>query len=202
MSAGATTGATKTPTASLTLSGPEKYYVLIGLLAGIILLGYVNKVLPLDTVYAGIGSVIVAGFAFFSHDLEDAHSPANLPSWTTFLVITIASGAYYGIGSFEADGMMKVGAIVTWLIVFLGYVFHTLNEDAGVNMPQNAELWAASILGIVLALLVWYESNATAGVAAFIATLTYVVPLYVHIGFDNGTISVTPVTNPPDPTKA
>lgn len=186
-----------TPTVKLSLSGPEKYFALIIILVGITLLGYINKMFPLDQLYAGLGSGIVVAFAFISHDLEDAHSPKGVPSWATFLVITFTSAAWGGIAYFSASPIMETSAIVTWLIVVLGYIFHILSEDKGVDFPANAEVWMTSILGVILAALVWYQSNPTAGVSALITVLVLVVPQYLHVNFHTGT--VTPVVDPPNP---
>jgi hypothetical protein len=182
---------------SLSLSPTLKYIALIFLLFGSVVLALVNKVIPLDVLYPGIGSILVALFGFLAHDLSEAHTPNGWPSWTTYLVVTIASAIYGGVGLFTKQTFMESGATVTWLIVVFGFIFHQLAEDQGVKMPANAEAWATAFLGIFLSALIWWSSNQTAGVNAFVAALAVIVPTYIH---SNGDGSFSFVPNPPDPT--
>ncbi|MDE1821265.1 MAG: hypothetical protein KGJ23_08665 [Euryarchaeota archaeon] len=173
-----------------------KYFALVVFLIGDVVLSYVLKAFPNILGMSVAGSTFVAIFAFVAHDLETAKTPNGLPTYLTFIVITVAAAAFGALAYFDHSTFLEVSALVTWLIVLLGAVFHALKEDAGVNVPANEEVWAVSFLGIAVSLLMWYQSNSQAGVAGLIATAVYVVPLYLHVGSDG---SVTPVPNPPDP---
>lgn len=190
-------GSTPASPPTYTPSPLVKYLALVVFLVGDVVLSYVLKIFPNALGMSITGSTLVAIFAFVAHDLEGDKVPNGLPKWTTFVVITVASAVFGALAYFDKSTLLEVSALVTWVIFILGAVFHALKEDAGVNLPANDEVWATAFLGIALSLLMWYVSSPDAGLGGLVATLVYVVPLFLHIGSDG---SISPVPNPPDPT--
>lgn len=188
------------------LSPQTKFVGLTAVMLALVALSYLMKVFPDWVGSASIGSFIPTALYFVAHGLDEdsrqkGQSPKNgMPAWSTFIVVTVGSALVGAVGYFVlSNGTLEVSAALTWLIVVLGAVFHSIAEDKGSSVPETTEAWATAILGIAIGLLGFYSSNPTAGASAWIATLTMVVPQYIHITSDGSSVTVAPVTNPPPP---
>jgi hypothetical protein len=182
------------PGATLTLSPIAQYVALLVLFVGSVVASYVLKIFPNAIGNLGAGLSIVGIFTYAAHGLEQEGSPSGFPPYLGFIVVTVGTAAMGAIGSFTGDSLLTVGAFLTWLIVVLTLLYHAIAQDAGANLPQNAELWFLSIVGVSLSLGTWYLAGATDGFAGLVATFVAAVPMYFHLA--GGSITPTPPAAP------
>jgi hypothetical protein len=165
------------------------YLGLIVLLVASVIASYVLKIFPDALGNLGTAASVVGLFTFAAHDLEGENIPTGLPQYTTFVVLTLSTGAMAVIGSFTSQTLLEVGAFVTWVVLFLGFIWHAVANDAGANFSITQEAWVTAAIGVALSLLVWYESGAMNGVAGLVAVAVATIPMYFHLGSQ----SVTPI---------
>jgi hypothetical protein len=188
------------PTLTYTPSPLVKYIALIALFAGAVALTYFMHVFPTWVGWASVGSFIPSVLYFAAHDLEGSKIPNGVPAPTTFIVVTVGTALVGAVGAWVVnDAALTLSAVLTWLVVVLGAIFHAVNEDQGANAPLTAEAWATAGLGIGIGLIGFFLANPTAGVSAWVATAFTVVPMYVHISTDGSSVSASPVTPAPTP---
>ncbi len=186
---------TTTAPSTFTLPAWATYIALTVLLLFGVVGSYAMKLFPATVGDLTGGVSLVALVSFAAHDLENEGAPTGFPRWTTFLVVTIASGAMAAVGSFTGQTLVTVGGFLTWALLLLGFAYHAVAQDAGANVSQNAEVWFLSVVGVAMSLMIWYLAGATDGVAGLVATLVAVVPTWFHI--TAGSITPTPQPNPP-----
>lgn len=187
-------------TVTYTPSPIVKYLALSVLLVAAVALTYVQHVFPSWAGLTVISAYIPTVFYFAAHDLESNKPPNGLPSWTTLVVVSVASAVYGAVGAFVLmNGTITLMAVLAWALVVLTAIFHSIAEDQGASAPVNAEAWATAGLGIGIGLIAFFLANPTAGLSTWIATGVVIVGQYVHIQTDGNSISASPVTPPPTP---
>lgn len=168
-------------TLNISLTSTQLYWLYAFLTVGDVVLAYVAKILPASYGISGLGAIAIAFFGTVAHDYTTAHSPSGVPSWVSYIVITVAGAVVGAIGYFTGDTVLTVTAFVAWLIVVLSAIVHVVSEDAGANLPTYAETVITTVLGAAIAFLTWYGQNPTATVGAIIATLVSILASYVHV---------------------
>lgn len=182
---------------TLTIPNAYLYYLYGALLLVDVVLAYVAKLLPSTYGLAGLGVLTVTFSGALSHDFEDAHSPANVPTWVTYLVVVIVGALIMGLGTLTADTTLTLAGALGLAITILGAIYHSVAEDAGASAPQYVETVVLAITGGGVSFLAWLAQNPTASWTAILATLVAVASQYVHITGSSVTVSVPSGSAPP-----
>src|SRR5208283_4416161 len=171
---------------SITLTSTQLYWLYLFLVIGDVALAYVAKILPSDYGTAGLGVIAISFFGTLSHDYTEAHSPNGVPTWLSYVVITIAGALVGAIGFFTSDTVLTTTAFVAWLIVVLTAIANDVTEDAGESLPAYAETVIAAFIGLAVTFLTWLGQNPTASTGAIIATIIAILTSYFHVSITAG----------------
>lgn len=189
--------ASNSSSVTVTLPTAYLYYLYAALLLADVVLAFVAKVLPSSYGVAGLGVLAVAFSGSVAHDFEDAHAPANVPTWATYLVVVVAGAVVTGAGSLTSNTPLTLAGAIALVVVILGAVYHSVAEDAGASAPAYIETYALAATGIALSVLTWYAQNPTATAVAIITTVITTAVNYVHVTGSSVTVSLpTPAATP------
>jgi hypothetical protein len=166
---------------SIQLTSTQLYWLYGFLTLGDVVLAYVAKILPQSYGVSGLAAIAIAFFGTVAHDFTTAHTPNGVPTWVTYVIITIASALAGAIGFFTSDTTLTVSAFVAWFIIVLSAIANDVTEDAGANLPTYAETVIVTVIGLTITVLTWFASNPTATVAALVATVIAVLSSYFHV---------------------
>ncbi|MGI0066970.1 MAG: hypothetical protein ACREB9_00870 [Thermoplasmata archaeon] len=165
----------KPGTLSITLTSAQLYFVYLVLLVADVLAAFAFKVLPTGYGTAGISVIAISFFGTLADEFTVQKTPAGLPNWFTWLIISLAAAVLGTIGQFTSDTILTTASLLAWLILVLGAVGQDIANDAGVNVPTYIETYIQAIVGGAVTVLTFVVNNPTAQVGAIIATIVGVI---------------------------
>ena len=177
---------------SIALSGTVTYFFLIVALVGSVILSYGIHLFPTAFGDVGIGTAIVGIVSYLTHDLESTHTPKGLPSYTTFVVVSVASAAFASVGYFTSSTFITLSATLVWLVAIVSFINTYLKENGSSSLTSSEVSWATAIIGASLAFLTWYQGDLTASGATVLVTLITTFSQYIHLSETSSGVSVSP----------
>lgn len=163
-----------------TLSPIAKWALLVVLLIASLVGSYWLKLFPDAVGFSGAGAAIAGIFSFASADLESATQPPKLPTGTTFVIITLASGIYGALGAFEGNTFAVLSAFLVWFLLVVEYVLTTFRSQLDNYVPQTWDSWIVAILGLIVVGGEFLVANPTAGFVGLLITLAVAIPSYIN----------------------
>jgi len=183
--------ATKATGLSLVLSGKWLYALLIFLLAISVIGTFVYSFIPDFLGIPTAATALLALFAYVAHDLETSSSGSGVPSWVTYIVITVGGGLMAGAGYFAHNPTFTESALLAFTLVFLNFLAHSLSTESG-GLPKNIEAWLTALIGGAITIVQFIQSNPAASAATIIVSAVIILSSVFHVTEENGTIVVTP----------
>ncbi|MGI0067843.1 MAG: hypothetical protein ACREB9_05435 [Thermoplasmata archaeon] len=166
---------------SIVLTSAATYAILVVALVMSVGFSYVYALFPTSFGDIGIATSLTGIVAYISHDLTAAHTPNGWPTWTTFVVVSVATAAYAAIGAFTSTTLMELGAGLTWGLAFASFL-NTYVGEYGATSLTPAELSVAeAITGASVAFLTWYAGDPAATAGAVAVTLIFTLAQWFHL---------------------